>query len=140
MNISSLKDHSKVRSLTVSELLLSILLRMLPIENGKHRLLDMYFPKAWNKSGKEVFVKYRDVKLRINIDELIGWRFAILELFDPEVSEILHRISKDDNEQVFWDIGANKYMCSYDFSYLLPNAKIVAIEPQTSLDSASDLK
>ena len=127
------EEADSVRSLTFLESFLSLLLRNLPIKNGKHRLLDKLFPRAWSKSGKEVYLRYRGVKLRISIDELVGWHFAILHSFDPEVVESLYMSSKNDGEHVFWDIGANKCFCAFEFSFLFPNAKIVAIEPQSTL-------
>ena len=103
--------NSKFRSLTCLEQLLSILLRNLPIKNGKHRLLDKSFPKSWSKSGKDVYLKYRGARLRLNIDELVGWHFAMLHSFDPEVIEALNMSASNSDGQVFWDIGANKCFC-----------------------------
>ncbi len=53
--------------------------------------------------------------------------------FDLEVTETLVKAADPDSEHVFWDVGANKGACSYSISALLPQAKIVAIEPQSAL-------
>ena len=125
--------ENSYRSLTLLEILLSNLLRNLPIKNGKHRLLDLWFPKTWNETETNVSLRFHGFKLRVNIDELVGWHFAMLRSFDPEVAEALYKSVDDDGEQVFWDVGANKCFCSFAISFLFPKAKIVAIEPQNSL-------
>ncbi len=69
----------------------------------------------------------------MRLDELVGWHFAMLRSFDPEVTATLFKAASRDEQTVFWDIGANKCACSFEISHLLPAAKIVAIEPQRSL-------
>jgi FkbM family methyltransferase len=56
----------------------------------------------------------------------------MLHSFDPEVTTVLAAASTT-NEEVVWDIGANKGACSYALAAALPHAKIVGIEPQSRL-------
>jgi FkbM family methyltransferase len=120
------------RSLTTAERLLSRGLRMLPIRHGKHRLLDRILPQPLGAPGCTVLTEYHGARLRIDIDDLVGWHFAMLRSFDPEVSEVIVSAA-GSGEEVFWDVGANKGACSYAIAAALPRAKIVAIEPQARL-------
>jgi FkbM family methyltransferase len=123
------------RRLSIGETLLSLLLRSLPIKHGKHRLLDRIAPKTWNRSGKPVTLSIHQRKVIIDPNDLVGWHFAILKSFDPEVVEILEKACKPDIKEVFWDIGANKGACSCSLAVKLPLLHIVAIEPQASLSA-----
>jgi FkbM family methyltransferase len=82
-----------------------------------------------------VQVNFAGVPIVIDVDDLVGWHFMILGSFDPEVTEILSAIADGQAEQVYWDIGANKGACSYQIAFALPQAKIVALEPQLDLAS-----
>lgn len=85
-----------------------------------------------------VWVPFAGRRLRISVDELVGWHFAILRSFDPEVVEVLLAAGRDLGDAVFWDIGANKGACSYAIAADLPKVQIVAVEPQVGLEK--DLK
>lgn len=124
-----------VRSMTIGEGLLSRVLRILPVKHGKHRLLDRLCRRAWKRDVLLVWVPFSGERLRISIDELVGWHFAMLRSFDPEVVDVLLASGSDIEEVVFWDIGANKGACSYAIARGLVNAKIVAIEPQSALEA-----
>lgn len=129
-----MKNHADgVRSLSVGEKLFSMALRSLPIKHGKHRILDRLSPKPWVHGVADVYLWYHGSELQIKIDDLVGWHFAMLRSFDPEVVELLCKTASRDTDHVFWDIGANKGACSYAISTGLPTAKIVAIEPQCGL-------
>lgn len=121
------------RQLSISETLLSLLLRALPIKHGKHRLLDHIAPKAWNNSGKSVTVSIQGREVIVDPNDLVGWHFAMLRSFDPEVVEILEKACDPSLKEVFWDIGANKGACFCSLAAKLPLLHIVAIEPQKSL-------
>jgi FkbM family methyltransferase len=121
------------RQLSISETLLSLILRALPVKHGKHRLLDRVAPKAWNKSGKLVTLSIRGCEVIVDPHDLVGWHFVILRSFDPEVVEILEKVCNPGLEEVFWDIGANKGTCFCNLAAKLPLLNVVAIEPQASL-------
>lgn len=121
------------RQLSISETLLSLIFRALPVKHGRHRLLDRVVPKAWNKSGKSVTVSIHGCEVIVNPNDLVGWHFAILRSFDPEVVEILEKACNPDYKEVFWDIGANKGACFCNLATKLPLLHVVAIEPQASL-------
>ena len=106
---------------------------MLPIRHGKHRLLDTCFPRPWIRDSTLVILNYKGADIYIDVDDLVGWHFAIMQSFDPEVAEVLLAAASRHSEDVFWDIGANKGTCSYEIASKLPQAKIVAIEPQVAL-------
>lgn len=128
----------QTRSLTLGERLLSRGLRLLPVKHGRHRALDRICRRAWKRDILHVNMPFSGQNLRIAIDELVGWHFAILRSFDPEVVEILLAAGQDIDDVVFWDVGANKGACSYSIAANLPFARVVAIEPQSALEA--DLK
>ena len=121
------------RQLTIGEAALSWMLRHLPIKHGKHRILDRLCPKAWVNGDPVVALSFHGNRLTLDLSDLVGWHFAMLRNFDPEVAEILLRFSDFDAEEIFWDIGANKGTFLYQVAHELPKAKIVAIEPQPEL-------
>ena len=121
------------RQLTIGEAALSWMLRHLPIKHGKHRILDRLCPKAWVNGDPVVTLGFYGKRLTLDISDLVGWHFAMLRNFDPEVAEILLRFSDSDAEEIFWDVGANKGALLYQVAHELPKAKIVAIEPQPEL-------
>jgi FkbM family methyltransferase len=121
------------RQLTIGEAALSWMLRHLPIKHGKHRILDRLCPKAWVNGDSVVALDFHGNRLTLDISDLVGWHFAILRNFDPEVAEILLRFSDFDTEEILWDVGANKGTLLYQVAHELPKAKIVAIEPQPEL-------
>lgn len=120
-------------SLSPTERAISLALRHLPVRHGKHRLLDKLLPKPMGNGKRTVLTSYHGRALYIDIDDLVGWHFAMLRSFDPEVVEVLISATAPDEEDVFWDIGANKGAHAYAVGAALPRAKIVAIEPQASL-------
>lgn len=128
----------QARSMSLGERALSCGLRMLPIKHGKHRALDRLCRRAWKRDRMLVWVPFSGRRLLISVDELVGWHFAILRSFDPEVIEVLLAAGRDLGDTVFWDIGANKGACSYAIAADLPRVQIVAIEPQVGLEK--DLK
>ena len=128
-------DERVARTLSVGERLLSLALRSIPIKHGKHRLLDKICPSAWRGRDLLVWVPFGGHRLRISIDELVGWHFAMLRSFDPEVCEVLLAAGRDLDAVVMWDVGANKGACSYAISRRLPGARVVAIEPQVGLEA-----
>lgn len=124
----------KTRQFSIGEILLSAFLRALPIKHGKHRLLDWIAPKCWSKDLAPVVISLNGCPVKVNPDDLVGWHFAIIKSFDPEVAEVLEKACNLGEEEVFWDVGANKGAC---FSYLasrVPSLRVVAIEPQSSLE------
>lgn len=126
--------EEQARRLSAGETLLSVMLRTLPVRHGKHRLLDHIAPRVLNKSGKAVSLQVRGHRMVIDPGDLVGWHYTILRSFDPEVVETLDRVcSRDGSGEVFWDIGANKGVCSYSLAMRSPLLRIVAIEPQASL-------
>lgn len=125
-------DDESYRSLTPVERVVATALRLLPLKHGKHRLLDHLLPKPVGIAESTVATVYHGRSLRIDIDDLVGWHFAMLGSFDPEVTEVLVAASGAVNE-VFWDVGANKGACSYAVAVALRNCRIVAIEPQRQL-------
>ena len=123
-------------TLTRTERLLAMGLRMLPLKHGKHRILERLLPRPLGAPSRTVVTPYHGAALHIKIDDLVGWHFAMLRSFDPEITEVL-RAAAGTGEQVFWDVGANKGACSYAIAAGLPRCKIVAIEPQAQM--AADL-
>lgn len=123
------------RRLSLSETLLSLLFRALPIKHGKHRLLDLFAPNVWDKSGKSVSLSIQGHEVVIDPNDLVGWHFAMIRSFDPEVVEILEKACTLEEREVFWDIGANKGTCFCDLAVKLPSLRIVAIEPQAALST-----
>jgi hypothetical protein len=121
------------RPLTAGEAALSWLLRHLPIKHGKHRILHRVCPKAWVTDDPVVALGFYGKRLTLDISDLVGWHFAMLRNFDPEVAEIILRFSDNNAEEVFWDVGANKGTLLYQIAHKLPKAKLVAIEPQPEL-------
>ena len=119
------------RSLSLSEQIVSTVLKMLPIKHGKHLLLDRVLPRPIGDSHSTVTTSFQEARLRIDIDDLVGWHFAMLGSFDPEVSEIL--INASSRDDVFWDVGANKGAVAYALAAALPDSKIIAIEPQSAM-------
>jgi len=124
---------SKARQPTGTELLISFILRALPIKHGRHRILDRLKPAKAPSSSPVVEFPYHGQIVQMDISDLVGWHFYMLKNFDPEVTEIIERFSAGDDTDVFWDIGANKGACSYEIATSLPLSKIVAIEPQQSM-------
>jgi FkbM family methyltransferase len=119
------------RSFTLKERLLSRILKILPIKHGKHRLLHLTFPFSRKSDPSIVSFMFEGSPVTIDIGDLVGWHFAMLGSFDPEVVEILLRAAT--HSDVYWDIGANKGACCYPIAARLSTAKIVAIEPQLKL-------
>lgn len=115
--------------LTLGERLLSAGMRALPVKHGKHRLLDRICARSWVKREGNVAIKVGGKEVIVATDDLVGWHFAVLRNFDPEVSEVLVRAADPDTSEVFWDIGANKGSCFSDLATRLPKLKVVAIEP-----------
>jgi len=105
---------------------------LLPVKHGKHRLLDRLLPRPLGEPQRTVSTAYHGANLRIDINDLVGWHFAMVGSFDPEVAEILVAAA-GEQEEVFWDVGANKGACSYAIAVALPRSKVVAIEPQLGL-------
>jgi len=58
------------RQLSISETLLSLIFRALPVKHGKHRLLDRDAPKAWNKSGKPVTLSIHGCEVIVDPNDL----------------------------------------------------------------------
>ena len=106
---------------------------MLPFKHGKHRLLDLLAPLPAHAKRRTVLAKFHGVRLHIDVSDLVGWHFAMLRSFDPEVTEVIAAAASPGGTEVFWDIGANKGACSYAIAVALPRARIVAIEPQAGL-------
>lgn len=125
------------RRLSLREYLLSLLLRALPIKHGKHRILDRIAPNIWDKSGKQIMLSINKCNVIVDPYDLVGWHFAMLRSFDPEVVEILDRACDTNSKEVFWDIGANKGACFCCMASKLPLLQIVAIEPQVSLSATN---
>ena len=121
------------RSMTVGEQALSAALRCLPVRHGKHRLLDHVRPRPWVRDTRLVRMRVAGASLLMDPGDLVGWHFVMLKSFDPEVSEILVAAAAGTTAPVFWDIGANKGACSYAIATRLPEARIVAVEPQIAL-------
>jgi FkbM family methyltransferase len=120
------------RDLSFGEQVLAAFLKYIPIRHGKHRFLDLFFPASWNPGIKTVRINFFGAQLFIDVNDLVGWHFAIVKSFDPEVVEVLHA-SIDGNGGVLWDIGANKGACSYPLAMMNKKLSIVAIEPQQAL-------
>ncbi|WP_145285675.1 FkbM family methyltransferase [Pirellulimonas nuda] len=74
---------------------------------------------------------WNDEDIAIDASDLVGRHFCMLQSFDPEVSEILSRSTREDD--VFWDIGANAGTTSYQMLRSNPRLHVVAIEPQSAL-------
>jgi FkbM family methyltransferase len=120
----------------------SAVLRALPIKHGKHRILDRVLPRPRHRRQQRVSVPFANSRLNIDVGNLVGWHFAILRDFDPEVAEVLIAAADDAGADVFWDIGANQGTCSYLVATALRQACVVAIEPQQGLieDLTSNLR
>ena len=114
------------RQLTSGEAALSWMLRHLPIKHGAHRILDRLCPKQWVNGDPVVNLGFSGKRLTLDISDLVGWHFAMLRNFDPEVAEIILKFADNSSEEIFWDIGANKGTLSYQIARKLPKAKIVA--------------
>lgn len=121
------------RQPTLLESGLSLLLRLLPVKHGAHRLLDRVRPTAWVQGPAMVDVPYRGHILQMDVSDLVGWHFLIMRSFDPEITEVLQRFVSRSGTDVFWDIGANKGAVSYEMATALPGCRVVAIEPQRTL-------
>lgn len=119
--------------LAFGERMLSLILRWLPIKHGKHRILDKLFPKSRIWRSRPVVVSVRGFDVVVDPNDLVGWHFAILRSFDPEVVEVLTKSCDIKEHEVFWDIGANKGACFCNLATQLPSLRIVAIEPQSAL-------
>ncbi|WP_018416433.1 FkbM family methyltransferase [Teredinibacter turnerae] len=122
-----------VRPLTLAEQLLSIFLRALPIKHGRHRILDYIAPRAFTQDGMLVEIALNGKHVIVDPSDLVGWHFAILKSFDPEVVEVLNAACEGSSGEVFWDIGANKGSCFCGLAAKRNNVRVVAIEPQASL-------
>lgn len=123
----------QIRSLSLSEAVLSFVLRNLPIKHGKHRLLDKLFPSSWNTTSNLVRVKVEGKSILIDMSDLVGWHLAILRSFDPEVIEIIEAICNPNGEEVLWDIGSNKRACFCMLASRITSLRVVAIEPQKDM-------
>ena len=121
------------RRLTLWETLLSTSLRMLPLHHGRHRILDKIKKVPWSTDSKLVSFQYSGKRVEMDIDDLVGWHFAMVRTFDPEVAEVLCASAVANKRQIFWDIGANKGACAYAMAARLPQCQIALIEPQVSL-------
>ncbi len=128
-------NRKQSRRLSFSEMLLSLLLRGIPIKHGKHRLLDYIAPEHWDRRDRPVTFSIHGHKVIVDLNDLVGWHLAILRSFDPEVIEILKKACNPTLEEVFWDIGANKGACFCGLASRLPLLKVVAIEPQAQLSA-----
>jgi FkbM family methyltransferase len=124
---------SLTRQLTAGEAALSFILRHLPIKYGKHRLLGRACPKAWVKEDPVVAIGFHGKRLTLDISDLVGWHFAMLRKYQPEIVDILLQFSDKNAEEVFWDIGANNGAILCQMANKLSKAKFVAIEPQPEL-------
>lgn len=127
----------QMRQLSLGEKMLSLLLRTLPIKHGKHRLLDWVAPKCWVNDNRPVLISDKGHEILVDPNDLVGWHFAILKSFDPEVVEILEKACAPREKEVFWDIGANKGACFCSLAINLPSLCVVAIEPQSSLEGTN---
>lgn len=136
--ISNIKNV-QARGLSLGEYFLSLMLRTLPIKHGKHRLLDRIAPKIRNKSGKLLLISVHGSEVIVDPGDLVGWHFAMLKSFDPEVVEILKKACNPTIKEVFWDIGANKGACFCSLATNLPLLQVVAIEPQSQLSEVNIL-
>lgn len=125
--------NKSARSLSFAEQLVSVGLRMLPIAHGKHKILDRAFPSIWNKSGQDLRVAVKGGVITVDPHDLVGWHYAMLRSFDPEVVEVLHKACDPDREEVLLDIGANKCACSLGLASRLSRLRVVAVEPQSTL-------
>jgi FkbM family methyltransferase len=123
------------RQLSFSETSVSLLLRAIPIKHGKHRLLDYIAPKVWDKRDKPVTLSIHGREVIVDPNDLVGWHFAMIGSFDPEVVEILEKACNPDLKELFWDIGANKGTCFCNLASKLPLLHVVAIEPQALLSA-----
>lgn len=129
MNTNSI-DPKNQREPTKLESCLSLLMRSLPIKHGTHRILDWVRSTSWVNDPSLVKLPYKGYTILMDVSDLVGWHFFIMHNFDPEVTEIIERFSVGDENDVFWDIGANKGACSYEIASALNMCRIVAIEPQ----------
>lgn len=132
---STNSNNRQFRRLSIGETLLSLLLGAIPVKHGKHRLLDLLAPRVWDKSGKPVTLSIHGCEVIVDPNDLVGWHFAILRSFDPEVVEILEKACSPNLKEVFWDIGSNKGACYCGLAAKLPLLNVVAIEPQASLSA-----
>lgn len=134
MNTVQLKNKH-ARTLSFGESVLSILLRALPLKHGKHKILDMLTSSAWIKSDKPVSIAIQGHPIVVDPGDLVGWHFAMLRSFDPEVVELLSKVCDPEKEEVLWDIGANKGACFCSLASKVPSLRIVAVEPQGKLQA-----
>lgn len=132
-SMSSPRSWMRTRKPTLLETGLSVVLRLLPLKHGAHRLLDRVRPATWAKGPTVVDVPYRGHIVQIDVSDLVGWHFLVMRSFDPEIAEVLQKFASPHGVDVFWDVGANKGALSYAMAASLPGCKIVAIEPQRSL-------
>lgn len=130
-------NRTSVRSLTLGEASVSMLLRHLPVKHGKHRLLDFVYPRMKVGRGSWMRIPFAGSMLELDASDLTGWHFAILRDFDPEVSEVLLAAAEGLTSHTFWDVGANKCACSFAIATALPEASIVCIEPQSRLEATN---
>ncbi len=121
------------RQFSFGESMLSLLFRAIPVKHGKHRLLDRITPKVWDKGGKPLAFSINGREVIVDPYDLVGWHFAMLRSFDPEVIEVLEKACNPDIKEVLWDIGANKGSCFCNLAAKLPLLHVVAIEPQVML-------
>lgn len=104
------------------------LLKIIPLQNGKGKIIDKTFLSRVQFKEKvlEISTVY-GARIDILPNDHVGRHVFFTGTFDRPVFECLRLFA--GHTPVLWDIGANIGYMSAEFLNLLPNARVLAIEP-----------
>lgn len=104
------------------------LLKIIPLQNGKGKIIDKTFLSRVQFKQKilEISTVY-GTRMDILPNDHVGRHVFFTGTFDRPVFECLRLFA--GHAPVLWDIGANIGYMSAEFLNLLPNARVLAIEP-----------
>lgn len=117
------------------ERLARAMLRMAPIKHGRHRILDRLPISRRPDDDHWALVEWKGAELLLDLNDLIGWHFAMLGTFDPEVIDVLVA-SPAEGADLLWDIGANCGTSAIQILARSTNVRVIAIEPQRAMQLA----
>ncbi len=102
-------------------------LRMVPLYNGKGRIIDRTFLSRLRFSESSLRVRTIDGEMVVNPRDLIGRHIYLTATFDRCVVDVLEALARPGD--TLWDIGANIGYVSLAFLRRVPRSRVVAIEP-----------
>lgn len=109
-------------------ILTRFLLKIIPMQNGKGKLIDKTFLSRVQFKEKILAVStLYGARMDVLPNDHVGRHVFFTGTFDRPVFECLRLFAGDT--PVLWDIGANIGYMSAEFLNLLPGAHVLAIEP-----------